>query len=215
MKKVQVVILCGGEGSRVKHITGAIPKCVFDINGKPFLSYMIDHLSQFNEVSEFLLCCSDKSLQIAKYLMDYYGFLLESLNKPIRLITEPKPTGTFSGMLSALPFVNTKYVLVMNGDTFCPINISDLFQFHKLHRYTRVSVAYSGNVHSGIWLMHSEYLQALIELNPRIKREELLPSGCRIDVPYDECAWIFRYYDAPPFIDIGTPEGMREAMEKL
>jgi len=37
----QAIILCGGEGTRVKEITGNTPKCLFSISNRPFIFYII------------------------------------------------------------------------------------------------------------------------------------------------------------------------------
>ena len=52
MKNITVVILCGGEGLRLRPITKEIPKPLVNINNKPILSYIIDYLitSGFNNL---------------------------------------------------------------------------------------------------------------------------------------------------------------------
>ena len=52
MKNITVVILCGGEGLRLRPITKEIPKPLVNINNKPILSYIIEYLitSGFNNL---------------------------------------------------------------------------------------------------------------------------------------------------------------------
>ena len=47
MKK-QALILCGGEGLRLRPITEEIPKPMLKINNKSILGYIIDHINSFN-----------------------------------------------------------------------------------------------------------------------------------------------------------------------
>ena len=42
----QVVVLCGGRGKRLKPLTDKVPKPMININGAPFLWYL---LKQFSE----------------------------------------------------------------------------------------------------------------------------------------------------------------------
>ena len=48
MKKFDVLILSGGKGTRVKKFTKKIPKCLIDINGKPFLYHQLRYLKKNN-----------------------------------------------------------------------------------------------------------------------------------------------------------------------
>ena len=45
---LKVVILCGGRGERLHPITNDIPKPLLKIKDKPILSYIIEHLAQYN-----------------------------------------------------------------------------------------------------------------------------------------------------------------------
>ena len=52
----QIVILNGGKGSRVKSIASGKPKCLIDINNKPFL-YRQLKLIKKNNVKNVVICC--------------------------------------------------------------------------------------------------------------------------------------------------------------
>ena len=41
MSKFEAIILSGGKGTRVSKFTKKIPKCLIDINGRPFLYYQL------------------------------------------------------------------------------------------------------------------------------------------------------------------------------
>ena len=45
-KRLRAIILCGGEGSRLRPITNKIPKPLVKINSKPILGYLLEHLEQ-------------------------------------------------------------------------------------------------------------------------------------------------------------------------
>ena len=51
----QAIILCGGKGSRLKHLTKKTPKPLLKVNKKPFIEYQIEILPDI--VQKFLLCC--------------------------------------------------------------------------------------------------------------------------------------------------------------
>lgn len=44
---VQVVILAGGLGTRLRPVTNTIPKVMIEIGGKPFLEHQLQYLKKF------------------------------------------------------------------------------------------------------------------------------------------------------------------------
>ena len=44
----EVVILAGGLGTRLKSVISDLPKCLAEVAGKPFLSYLIESLVYYN-----------------------------------------------------------------------------------------------------------------------------------------------------------------------
>ena len=42
----QLLILCGGKATRLRGITGGVPKCLLRIDGKPILAYLINNLGR-------------------------------------------------------------------------------------------------------------------------------------------------------------------------
>ena len=41
------LILCGGKGTRLHSTLPGVPKLLVQINGKPLIQYLINHLSKF------------------------------------------------------------------------------------------------------------------------------------------------------------------------
>ena len=54
MNNLEVIILCGGKGQRLRPITENIPKPMVEIKEKPILSYILDYLS-IAELKIFIL----------------------------------------------------------------------------------------------------------------------------------------------------------------
>ena len=44
----EAVVLAGGFGTRLRTVVSDVPKPMADINGKPFLDYIFQYLSQYN-----------------------------------------------------------------------------------------------------------------------------------------------------------------------
>lgn len=78
MSVEQAVILCGGLGSRLRPLTIDKPKPMVEVNGKPFLHYLIHQLSQIG-ISKFLLLVGYKQEKIIEYFGDgsKFGLTIE------------------------------------------------------------------------------------------------------------------------------------------
>lgn len=68
-KRIKVVILCGGRGTRLSEETHATPKPLIEVGGKPLLHHIIDiYTSQ--GFSDFILATGYKSASIVGYFLD-------------------------------------------------------------------------------------------------------------------------------------------------
>ena len=63
---MKTVILCGGEGTRLKELTEGIPKPLVEIGGKPILWHIMKIYSSFG-FNDFVLCLGYKGEMIEDY----------------------------------------------------------------------------------------------------------------------------------------------------
>ena len=111
-KKIDLVILAGGKGKRLRTITkNKVPKPLVKINGKPFLDLLLQNLSKYNFDNIFILC-GYKGYQILK---KYNKKKIN--NKLISCVIEKKPMGTGGALKNIKNKISKKFLLV-NGDTF-------------------------------------------------------------------------------------------------
>ena len=110
-KKIDLVILAGGKGKRLRTITkNKVPKPLVKINGKPFLDLLLQNLSKYNFDNIFILC-GYKGYQILK---KYNKKKIN--NKLISCVIEKKPMGTGGALKNIKNKISKKFLLV-NGDT--------------------------------------------------------------------------------------------------
>ena len=64
---MNVILLCGGKGLRLRPITEDIPKPMANLNGKPILYYILDHLKNF-EIKKVTVSIGYKANKIKNYL---------------------------------------------------------------------------------------------------------------------------------------------------
>lgn len=120
-----VIILCGGLGTRLRSVVKNVPKPLADINGKPFLDVLIDHISLNKNVGKIILAAGYKGEQIKK------RFTSEPNNrKKIEVIIENEPLGTGGAIRNSLSNINTDNFIVINGDSFINQSLDELISYH-------------------------------------------------------------------------------------
>lgn len=120
----EAIVLAGGLGTRIRSVIGDIPKPMADINGKPFLEYILIYLLK-NGIKKVILSVGYRHELIINYFGNHFK------NIEIFYCIEEKPLGTGGAIKKSLNYVNSKDVLMINGDTFFPIVLSDFYKHHK------------------------------------------------------------------------------------
>lgn len=122
----EAIILAGGLGTRLRSIVDRVPKPMAPIgkNKIPFLEVQINNLIN-KGLSKFIISVGYKKEIIIKHFSYVYK------NCQIDYAQEDKPLGTGGAILNSIHKLSNKYFLVVNGDTFFDLNISNFFKFHN------------------------------------------------------------------------------------
>lgn len=123
LENTDVVILCGGMGSRLRSVVNDRPKPMAEINRQPFLDILIDYFSGFG-FRRFILCAGHKS----EVIRDYYTRNKGSLEFIIS--DETSPLGTAGSIKNAEKLIRSDPFLVANGDSFCRLDLIKFYNFH-------------------------------------------------------------------------------------
>jgi glucose-1-phosphate cytidylyltransferase len=67
---MKVVILCGGQGTRIRDVADNIPKPMIPIGGYPILWHIMKYYSLFGH-NEFILCLGHQGNVIKEYFLNY------------------------------------------------------------------------------------------------------------------------------------------------
>jgi D,D-heptose 1,7-bisphosphate phosphatase len=114
-KKIDLVILAGGIGSRIKKHLDGKPKPMLKFNNKYFLSYIINNLSKYNFNKIIILTRYKSNIIHKKFHKKNFNFI------NVECINEKKKMGT-GGALHLIKKKVNDFVLV-NGDSIFDINI--------------------------------------------------------------------------------------------
>ncbi len=119
MKNIDLVILAGGKGSRIKEFLQNKPKPMLKFNKIFFLQYVINNFNRY-PFNKIYILTNYKN----KIIHNKFHNKVSNLTKIICL-KERKPMGTGGALLSLKKFKMNDFVLV-NGDTIFDINIKNL-----------------------------------------------------------------------------------------
>ncbi len=122
---MQAVILAGGAGTRLRPLTLAVPKPMIKINGKPFLQYILEELKKYG-VRDIILCVG----YLADKFKEYFGDG-SKLGINLSYSVEREFLGTAGAVKLAEKYLEDDFVL-MNGDTYLPIDYAEIYgEFKK------------------------------------------------------------------------------------
>jgi NDP-sugar pyrophosphorylase family protein len=124
---MKAVILCGGQGTRLRPFTYAIPKPLLPVGKKPILEVIIGQLRKHGFKSIYLAVDYQAEL-IKAYFQSGANFDVD-----ITYLKDPEPLGT-AGPLSALPKNIKKPFLVMNGDLLTKLDFGKFCSDHEKNK---------------------------------------------------------------------------------
>ena len=120
--EIDVLILCGGAGSRLRPLISDRPKGMALIKGRPFLDIRVDDLLK-QGFERFILCVGHLKEQI----IDHFKARNDA---DFKFSEEGLLLGTGGAIQNALSMVYSNPVLILNGDSICAVNFGELLQFH-------------------------------------------------------------------------------------
>lgn len=121
---MKIVIIAGGQGTRIASVNSEIPKAMIPIDGKPILEYQLEMAKRF-DFSEFLFITGHMGDQISSYFGDGSNWGVN-----IEYYQEEKPLGT-AGALGYLKDKLTEDFFVFYGDTVMDIDMQAMLEYHR------------------------------------------------------------------------------------
>ena len=121
---VDVVILCGGRGTRLKSLTSSVPKPLLPVAGEPFLLRLLLRLKE-ERFRRFVLAAHYLPQQFQEFTAvnrDRIGEIL--------LVVEPQALGTGGALRHAVDYVSSPTFLVLNGDSWVDQPLLPVLQEH-------------------------------------------------------------------------------------
>ena len=147
---MKVVILCGGQGTRLREETEFRPKPMVEVGGRPILGHIMKSYAHYG-FREFVLCLGYRGNIIKEYFLNY-----EAMNSDCTVVLGQRTqihyhndhterdfqvtladTGAESmtgGRLKRVEkYVDGEEFLLTYGDGLADLNIANVVAFHKAH----------------------------------------------------------------------------------
>lgn len=153
---LDLVILAGGQGTRLRSMVNDVPKPMAPINGTPFLQLLLNEFK--GEFENIILCTGYKAAAIHE--------LVSKIDPSILVSYETTALGTGGAVKRALKYVKSNEVVIMNGDTFLEAK-SLRASLSKKHSTNAVDIAAKTMLNSGRYGVITECNNILKKLTKR------------------------------------------------
>jgi D-glycero-alpha-D-manno-heptose 1-phosphate guanylyltransferase len=223
---VSAAILAGGFGTRLRPVVADRPKVLAPVHGRPYLTILFDQLAAA-AIEEVTLLTGFQGRQVREALGETYAGM--------RLLysEEPFPLGTAGAVRWRLPKLLAPTLLLLNGDSYCPVDFAAFRDFHErtaaqvsvvlarapgatrygsvwvndqgqVKRFAEKAAASTDWINAGIYLLERPLLETIPAGQPLSLERELLPE-------WVDHGRVFGFRCGGRFLDIGTPEAYAEA----
>lgn len=120
---MQVVILCGGKGTRLSEYTEALPKPLVHVGNKPILHHLMDLYASFGH-KDFILLIGYKGDKIKEYFKSNKEF-------NIQFVDSGEEANKAQRLLDAKKLIKEDTFLMSYGDDLTDADINNIIDFHK------------------------------------------------------------------------------------
>ena len=225
--EIDVVILCGGEGTRLRPVISDRPKSLAAFGDTTFLDILIDSLKN-KGFKKFILCVGYMKDQIKDHFKNRDGI-------SIFFSEEEEALGTGGALKNARSLIRSETFLVLNGDSICDLDFEKFYRFHKnknavlsivlvqtnqtedfgsvmvnsSDQITRFKEKMANNadglINAGIYLMQQEIFSYMPKVNRFSLESDFFPK-----IIQEKCAG---FIIKSELIDIGTPDRYKKAVD--
>ena len=224
---MQMIILCGGLGTRLREVIGESQKTMADVKGVPFQKILIDFYKK-QGIKDYIFACGYKSDEIKNYFGDGSKFDIN-----IEYSIEESPLGTGGAIKNCLSKIKNDSVYVINGDTLLNENVDNLKKvfdetnadmsivvkkIKNANRYGSITMTEDDNnkiarfdekqenineaiINAGVYIIKKQLIEKIPDKKISLEKE-LIPEWLKNNIK------ITAYFTEADFIDIGTKESL-------
>ncbi len=221
------IVLAGGLGERIRHLTGGVPKPLVEVAGRPFIEWVLARLASTG-VRQFVISLGYR----AEAALRYFD------RRPadgLKLVTvcERSPLGTAGAIRYASAACPAEWYLVSNGDSIVIGELSGAWQLAAPERVDGVVVGVEvpdtarfgslvvdssgrlrafaekvpgkGVINAGVYLLRRRLIDTINGEVPLSLERDVFPRWLSDDL------YIAVLRVQADFLDIGTPDALAQA----
>lgn len=228
---MEVIILAGGLGTRLRSEIKDVPKCMAPVAGKPFLWYLLTDLKKYKDVKRVILSVG----YLREVIFEWIPTVKDEFPFDFDFAIEEEPLGTGGGIRLAMEKVTEDEAIILNGDTYFAVNLDELVSAHCAQKETKLTIALKpmkdfdrygtvvtgadgrvlkfnekqpcteGEINGGVYVLSND--ESIFEGQPRKFSFEtaVMQENC------GETGCLFGVVQNGYFIDIGIPEDYHKA----
>lgn len=225
---MDVVVLAGGFGTRLRSLVPDVPKPMAPVAGRPFLELLLGSLAR-KGVKRVVVSLG----HLADVVVGHFGSNFDGMELVYEI--EDHPLGTGGAIRVALSRCSGDAALVVNGDTFLDLELDQLLACWERNtrpmivcravpdtsRYGRIEIsgdqilAFAEKGKGGIGMINTGHYI----LPTQLLSDKSLPAAFSIETDYLARAVTEQRFDAfvteGQFIDIGIPDDYSRAQTEL
>jgi NDP-sugar pyrophosphorylase family protein len=232
LSEIDVVILCGGLGKRLRPVVSGQPKVLAKIGERTFLDILIDNLIM-QGFKNIILCVGYLKEQIKHHFDCDYD---KKHDYTVTFSEEVEPLGTGGALKNAKTLIRSNPFMVLNGDSICNVDFRSFVDFHiekeallsivlvrsntaedygsvilegsqRITNFNEKVAGRSGNIiNAGVYLVDNDIFSYMPEQSKFSLEYDLFPKI----IENNRC---YGFLAEGEFIDIGTPERYEKAKD--
>jgi len=233
LREIDVVILCGGLGKRLRSVVFDQPKVLAKIKEKTFLDILINNFLLYG-FKNVILSVGYLKEQIKNHFNFDSG---KNYDHTITFSEEEEPLGTGGALRKAKSLIRSNPFMVMNGDSICKVDFGSFVDFHiekkallsivlahsktaqdygsvtlgnsqRITDFKEKTAGKSKNlINAGVYLMEKDIFSYMPKQNEFSLEYDLFPK-----IINNRC---YGFLTENELIDIGTPERYEKAINLL
>jgi len=223
--EIDVVILCGGEGTRLRPLVSDRPKSLAVFGDTTFLDILIESLTN-RGFKNFILCVGYMKDQIKDHFKKRDDISITFSEEEVAL-------GTGGALKNAHTLIRSETFFVLNGDSICDLDFEKFYFYHKSKNVVlsivlvqtnktedfgsvkvnssheiisfkeKITNNTNGLINAGIYLMREDIFSYMPKTNYFSLENDFFPK-----IIQEKCAG---FIIKSELIDIGTPERYQKA----
>jgi len=232
LKDLDVAILCGGLGKRLRKEVGETQKTMISFDGEPFLNLQLEHLAK-QGLKRIILCTGHQAQEVEKF------YTTNKFGLDIVFSRENEPLGTGGAIKNTKGLIQNNPFFALNGDCFCPIDYRKFLDFYYQKQAVMALVLSQMKDLKDFGTISVDEAFRIVSFNEKTDQRNasvvygnagiycfnkdvfsLMPKENSFSIEYDFFAKIpvkefFGFVVGQEFIDIGTPDRLEHARQML